>query len=68
MWWDDYLITSTPVACKLNESVHETLASRTLSPISSKASNTETSMPGWFFPENTFIIKPFSRVSTVTYK
>lgn len=56
-----------PMACKLNESVHETLASTTSSPRSSKASRTQTNIPGSFLPDIIFIMNPFSRVSTVTY-
>ena len=57
-----------PMTCKLNESIHETLASTTSSPRSSKASRTQTNKPASFFPDITFIMNPFSRVSTVTYR
>ena len=59
-------LTSPPTAWNRKVSVQETLASNTVSPISSKASSMETSKPGQLFAENTFMRNPFSRVSTVT--
>lgn len=60
-----YVFTSlTASRRKLSE--QETLASSTSRPNSSNASSIDTSKPGQFFSENTFIRNPFSRVSTFT--
>lgn len=55
-------------ASRRKQSEQETLASDNSRPSSSKASNMKTSKPGQFLSENTFIMNPFSRVSTVTCK
>lgn len=61
-----YTLTSPPIASSRKLSEQETLASNTLRPSSSKASNMDTSRPGQLLSEITFTWNPFCRVSTVT--